>query len=259
MRLLECNSSYEFSLTKDFVGGGIPQYAILSHTWGADVDEVSYRDLVDGTGKDKTGYNKMRFCAEQARRDRLQYFWIDTCCIDKSNSSELAEAINSMFHWYSNAIKCYVYLSDVPVPVDNNEPHSAFQRSRWFTRGWTLQELLAPGVVEFFSEDQKYLGDKESLERHICEITGIPSRALRGASLAEFNVTERMAWAKTRQTTREEDMAYSLLGIFGIYLPLIYGEGIENARNRLQEATDKKEKGMWFSLYNIRNISSTDY
>jgi hypothetical protein len=123
-----------------------------------------------------------------------------------------------------------------------------FRASRWFTRGWTLQELIAPTSVEFFSEDRKLLGDKKSLERHICEITRIPSKALRGSPLAEFSVTERMSWAETRQTTREEDIAYSLLGIFDVHMPLIYGKGRVNAVGRLKEAIDRKEKGILFSF-----------
>ena len=113
MRLLECNSTSEFSLTKDFVGDdGIPPYAILSHTW-KEGQEVTFKDLMDGTGKSKAGYDKIRLCGQQAKRDDLQYFWVDTCCIDKSNNVELQEAINCMFRWYQNATKCYVYLSDV--------------------------------------------------------------------------------------------------------------------------------------------------
>ena len=245
MRLLEYNNDSEFSLTKDFVSGKIPEYAILSHTWGVDTEEVTYRDLIDGTGKNKVGYEKIRFCGQQARRDRLQYFWVDTCCIDKSNSNELAEAINSMFRWYRNAAKCYVYLPDVSSPVIN--VGDMLRTSRWFTRGWTLQELIAPTSVEFFSKNRELLGDKKSLERHICEITRIPSRALRGGPLAEFSVTERMSWADTRQTTRDEDMAYSLLGIFGVHISLIYGEGRENAFKRLREEIDKASKGKSFS------------
>ncbi|KAH8589506.1 hypothetical protein B0O99DRAFT_692400 [Bisporella sp. PMI_857] len=250
MRLLEHNSDSEFSLTRDFVNGKIPEYAIISHTWGADTEEVTYRDMIDGTGKNKAGYEKIRFCGEQAKRDGLHYFWIDTCCIDKSNSNELAEAINSMFRWYRNAAKCYVYLPDVSSPVigigdmsDQLPWEMAFRTSRWFTRGWTLQELIAPTSVEFFSKNWELLGDKASLERHICEITRIPSKALRGSPLAQFSVTERMSWAETRQTTREEDMAYSLLGIFNVHMPLIYGERRANAVGRLREAIDRKEKG----------------
>ena len=240
MRLLECNNDGDFSLTKDFVGGKIPEYAIISHTWGAGTEEVTYRDLIEGTGKNKVGYEKIRFCGEQARHDGFQYVWVDTCCIDKSNNNELAEAINSMFRWYRDAAKCFVYLRDVSSPIvdigdksDQLPWESAFRTSRWFTRGWTLQELIAPTSVEFFSKSREFLGDKKSLERHICEITRIPSKALRGGPLAEFSATERMSWAETRQTTREEDMAYSLLGIFDVHMPLIYGEGKENALRRL--------------------------
>jgi hypothetical protein len=132
---------------------------------------------------------------------------------------------------------------------------SALRASRWFTRGWTLQELIAPASVEFFSKDWERLGDKKSLERLICEITGIPSRALRGSPLADFSVTERMLWAETRQTTREEDIAYSLLGIFEVYMPLIYSEGRTNAVARLQEAIDRKEKGILFLLSRLRLYS----
>jgi hypothetical protein len=112
MRLLERNSDGEFSLTKDF-GDRVSRYAILSHTWGADTEEVTYRDLMDGTSKSKASYNNIRFCGEQARRDGVQLFWVNTCYIDKSNSTKLAEAINSMFRWYQNTTKYYVYLLDV--------------------------------------------------------------------------------------------------------------------------------------------------
>jgi hypothetical protein len=266
MRLLQHNSASEFSLTKDFSSGKIPEYAILSHTWGPDQDEVTYRDLIDGTGKNKDGYEKIRFCGERARCDGLQYFWIDTCCIDKSNSAELQESINSMFRWYRGAAKCYVFLSDIPRTTADSEDRShqlpwesAFRTSRWFTRGWTLQELIAPTSVEFFSEDRELLGDKASLERYICEITKIPSKALQGRPLSEFSVIERMSWAETRQTTREEDMAYSLLGIFDVYMPLIYSEGRENAIARLREAIDRKEKGTLFSSSQIGNKPSRGY
>jgi hypothetical protein len=104
MRLLECNGHDTFSLT-EFVGINIPRYAILSHIWGADGDEVTFKDLAEGTGSIKVGYNKIQFCGEQARNDGIRYFWVDTCCIDKSSSAELSEAINSMFHWYQNAAK----------------------------------------------------------------------------------------------------------------------------------------------------------
>jgi Heterokaryon incompatibility protein (HET) len=249
MRLLEYNNDGEFSLTKDF-GDDIPQYAILSHTWGTDNEEFTFRDLVDGTGKTKPGYDKIRFCGEQARSDNLQYFWVDTCCIDKSNSVELQEAINSMFRWYQNAAKCYVYLSDVSRTALGANVESSqlsweldFRESRWFTRGWTLQELLAPSSVEFFSQEYNRLGDKRSLERHIHEITRIAVPALRGTPVSQFGVDERLSWAENRLTTRKEDKAYSLLGIFDIQMPLLYGEGRERALKRLREEIDKASNG----------------
>ncbi|KAH8650398.1 beta transducin-like protein HET-D2Y [Tricladium varicosporioides] len=239
MRFLECNNDSEFSLTED-LGDNIPQYAILSHRWEA--GEVTFQDLMAGTGKSKAGYKKIQFCGEQAARDGIQYFWVDTCCIDKANNTELAEAINSMFCWYRGATKCYVYLSDVlgsPSNTDNNSHllpwDLAFRESKWFTRGWTLQELLAPTSVEFFSQHGKRLGDKGTLKQQIHEITGIPISALEGTPLSQFRVDERLSWAENRQTTRAEDKAYSLLGMFGIYLPLIYGEGREHAFKRLRK------------------------
>jgi hypothetical protein len=249
MRLLKRNDDGEFSLTKNF-SNHIPKYAILSHTWGADTEEVNFRDLIDGTGESKDGYRKIRFCGEQASRDGLQYFWVDTCCIDKSNSTELAEAINSMFRWYRDAAKCYVYLSDVSTAkwkrstsLSDCAWESAFRASRWFTRGWTLQELLAPSSVEFFSLEGKRLGDKKTLERQIHQITGIPVSAIQRIPLSRFGVEERLLWTENRQTTCEEDKAYSLLGIFDVYMPLIYGEGRDNALNRLREEINKPSRG----------------
>jgi hypothetical protein len=253
MRLLKVNNTGEFSLTKDLlVSDDIPHYAILSHTWRADsTEEVSFKDMMDGTGKRKPGYDKIRFCGEQAGRDGLQYFWIDTCCIDKSSSAELQEAINSMFRWYRDAAKCYVYLADVSRPslLDTDVKSSqlpwelSFRKSRWFTRGWTLQELVAPVVVEFYSKEDQYLGNKRSLERHVHEVTGIPVKALRGIPLSDLSVPERMLWAENRETTRKEDKAYSLLGIFDIQMPLIYGEGREKAFKRLRGKIEKASKG----------------
>jgi Heterokaryon incompatibility protein (HET) len=249
MRLLRYNEKGEFSLTESF-GNQIPKYAILSHTWGA--EEVTFKDLIDGTGKGKAGYSKIQFCGKQARRDGLQYFWVDTCCIDKSSSTELAEAINSMFQWYSRAVKCYAYLSDVSAP-DHDEHQGAwesdFRNSRWFTRGWTLQELIAPTSVEFFSSDGKRLGDRENLVQQIQEITGIASGALQGVSLNVFSVGERFSWAANRRTTREEDKLYCLLGIFGVHLPLIYGEGENNALNRLKTEIAKASTGKALPCY----------
>jgi hypothetical protein len=250
MRLLEYNNDSGFRLTQFF--DDIPPYAILSHTWG--LEEVTFKDMIEGNGTSKAGFDKIRFCGEQAKRDGLQYFWVDTCCIDKSNGIELQGSINSMFRWYRDSAKCYAFLADVPrADVDTTDQshqlpwESAFRRSKWFERGWTLQELIAPKLVEFFSNDYRLLGDKKSLERYICEITRIPSKALRGSPLAAFSVAERMAWAEIRKTTYEEDIVYSLFGIFDVYMALIYGEGKERAFKRLREEIDKASKGKLLS------------
>ncbi|KAJ4354754.1 Vegetative incompatibility protein HET-E-1 [Ascochyta clinopodiicola] len=230
--------SDDFSLV-EYLGNKIPPYAILSHTWGPDGDEVTFKDIVKGRGKSKPGYYKLTFCSQQAAKDGLKFFWVDTCCIDKSSSAELSEAINSMFKWYQKAAKCYALLSDVPLGSFTREVTAEawkpkFQNSRWFKRGWTLQELLAPEFVEFFSQDEKRVGDKISLLQIVHETTRIPAGALQGSPLSQFSVDERLSWAKARKTTREEDGAYSLLGIFDIHMPLIYGEGGEKAFARLR-------------------------
>ncbi|CZR66030.1 uncharacterized protein PAC_15930 [Phialocephala subalpina] len=226
MRLLEIKNRGEFKFTKNLVED-IPPYAILSHTWGEDDDEVTFQDLMQSAGENKTGYRKIQFCEKQAAKDGLKYIWIDTCCIDKSNSTELGEAIISMFHWYGKANKCYVYLPD--VSAHGSEWKSAFRKSRWFTRGWTLQELIAPSSVEFFSKEGEQLGDKISLGQEIYEITGVPIGALQGEPLSLFSISERVSWARNRETKRAEDGAYSLTGIFGIYMSPMYGEGKDGA------------------------------
>ncbi|KKP02741.1 HET and Ankyrin domain-containing protein [Trichoderma harzianum] len=247
MRLLSFNGN-RLACTKDLIDEP-PPYAILSHTWGGDDDEVTFSDITAGKGPDKPGYRKIQFCARQAASDGLSYFWIDTCCIDKSNSTELQREINSMFRLYKNAAKCYVYLSDVTKHGDNDQLdsspasswESSFRKSRWFTRGWTLQELLAPATVEFYSSECVHLGSKDSLEREIHEITQIPIDVLRGRRLSQISIDKRMAWSEKRSTTYPEDKAYSLLGIFGVYIPLIYGEGQDNAFARLRRAINEQD------------------
>ncbi|RDW85474.1 hypothetical protein BP5796_03799 [Coleophoma crateriformis] len=184
MRLLEMKCPDEFSLIQIATHNTLP-CAILSHTWTD--QEVTYQDLISGAGKYKSGYEKIKFCGEQASRDGLQHFWVDTCSIDKSDAAELSRAINSMFRWYRNAKKCYVYLADVSTPGDNidDQAHQstwevAFRRSGWFTRGWTLQELISPATVEFYSKEGTRLGDKKSLEKLIYEITKSSSGSTRG-------------------------------------------------------------------------------
>lgn len=245
MRLISSNPSGGFELST-FNNDDIPPYAILSHTW-SEGNEVTYDELVTSKSKNKAGYAKLRFCGERAAKDGLKYFWVDTCCINKRDNIELSTALNSMFRWYQRATKCYVYLSDVYVADEVTDTQAfriawenAFRRSRWFTRGWTLQELLAPASVEFFSANGKQLGSKISLEQIIHEITRIPVRALRDYDLREFSMDERMGWVGSRKTTVEEDRVYCLLGIFGVFLPLIHGEGEDYALQRLRNEIQRR-------------------
>ena len=244
MRLLHFNHSKRLVST-DFSGKTIPPYAILSHRWGN--SEVLFEDLGGDSYKEKEeGYRKIEFCAEQAAKDQLQYFWIDTCCIDKWNLRELSKAINSMFRWYRDAARCYVFLPDVSVPTaadirQERVWEASFRASEWFTRGWTLQELISPASVEFFSSEGRRIGDKRSLEQLLHEITRIPVQALQNCLLDEFTIPERIEWAKHRQTTEEEDEVYCLLGLLNIFMPTSYGEGKEQAWRRLHtevEAAD---------------------
>jgi hypothetical protein len=243
MRLLYFDQRDGLCLTKDLSEEELSShpYAILSHTWGTDDEEVSFADLTQGLGQTKVGYKKLHFCGKQAEKDGLRYFWVDTCCIDKSSSAELSEAITSMFRWYAGAVKCYVYLRDVSTEslestsASSRSWEPAFRSSRWFRRGWTLQELLAPRCVEFFDSHGTRLGDKESLEQVLHEVTKIPPCALRNAPLDEFSVDERMSWVEDRKTKRGEDKAYSLSGLFGVSMVPNYGEGMDNAFARLQK------------------------
>ncbi|KAJ4301470.1 hypothetical protein N0V90_003562 [Kalmusia sp. IMI 367209] len=240
MRLLQRNDDGAYTQT-EFIGNAIPHYAILSHTWGVEHEEVTFADLENGTGTTKIGYRKLQFCADQAAKDNLRYFWVDTCCIDKSSSAELSEAINSMFRWYHNAAKCYVYLSDVHSisASTRDDPNSQWTWKPAFQNSWTLQELLAPRSVEFFSAEGDRLGDKVSMMQEIHDITNIKAEALQGASLSQFTIEERISWSIERETKREEDAAYSLLGICEIHMSLIYGEGRENAFFRLDREIEQ--------------------
>ena len=155
--------------------------------------------------------------------DGLQYAWIDACCIDKTNSSELSEAINSMYQWYKNVAVCYVYMFDVEIRSPLID--LSFEGSAWHTRGWTLQELIAPEIAKFYAFNWQYIGEKTALRTKISAITGIRVAALAGEPLEKFSIAQRMSWASTRTTTRVEDVAYSLLGIFDVHMPMLYGEG----------------------------------
>ncbi|EJF61860.1 HET-domain-containing protein, partial [Dichomitus squalens LYAD-421 SS1] len=211
-------------------------YAILSHTWDSK-GEQTYQDLRTSIWEDPRLSSKVRRACERARKDGFRYIWIDSCCIDKRNSAELSEAINSMYAWYRLAKLCYAFLADVPPSPQSPEDVS---QSRWFTRGWTLQELIAPSEVVFLSMDWASFGTKHSMARVLEGITGIDEAVLKHEqSLDEISVARRMSWASRRETTRVEDEAYSLLGIFDISMPPIYGEG-RRAFRRLQEEILKR-------------------
>jgi hypothetical protein len=203
-------------------------YAILSHTWSRSPDdELNFVEFEAGAGRGKIGFQKIQKCCEQARKDGLHYAWVDTCCIDKRSSSELSEAINSMFNWYARASKCYAYLADVP--------DTSFEESLWFTRGWTLQELLAPKAISFYTRDWTWLGDEITLARELQAITSIePDVFTSNLNYRSCSVAQRMSWASKRVTTRVEDSAYCLIGLFNVNIPLLYGEG-SRAFIRLQE------------------------
>ncbi|XRM47648.1 hypothetical protein ABZX51_010617 [Aspergillus tubingensis] len=227
MRLLDtCLSDTGDFVIQEFFDYELPPYAILSHTWGN--EEVTYQEINAVSAKEKSGYKKIIQCCSVARAYGYKYVWIDTCCIDKTSSAELSEAINSMYLWYQKAELCYAILADV-------QSEDEIYKSRWLTRGWTLQELIAPSRVMFLNESWEVLGDRATLRDRLSEYTGIPAGILSGEEdLETSSVAQRMSWAAKRQTRRVEDRAYSLMGIFNVNMPLIYGEG-ENAFIRLQE------------------------
>ncbi|KAI0108728.1 heterokaryon incompatibility protein-domain-containing protein [Nemania sp. FL0031] len=216
MRLINVNTY----AIQEFFDGCIPEYAILSHTWGE--EEVTFQDMqhLNAKVEAKLGFKKIEATCQQAQRDRLDWAWVDTCCIDKTSSAELSEAINSMFQWYAKSKICYAFLADATNSSD-------MLKSRWFRRGWTLQELLAPSEVIFYSAQWSVLGHKTSV------VTGF-HEVLTHFDPRDWTIAEKMTWASKRQTTRVEDIAYCLLGIFSVNIPLLYGEG-ERAFTRLQE------------------------
>jgi hypothetical protein len=226
MRLIN-TATYELA---EFFEDEVPPYAILSHTWERN-EEVSFQDIQNlDLAKQKRGFIKIQYCCKQATKHFLDWVWIDTCCINKESSAELSEAINSMFRWYKKAVLCYAYLADIGVKTGRLD----IALSRWFTRGWTLQELIAPDNVFLYDGSWNLLGGKNELCEVISNITGIESTVLSGKrTLASVCIAKRMFWASKRKTTRTEDLAYSLLGIFNATMPLLYGEGAK-AFTRLQ-------------------------
>jgi hypothetical protein len=242
MRLINTSTrSFE-----EFITRNIPAYAILSHTWRD--EEVTYKDYIEGRYATMHGFKKIEMTCQLAKHAGIRYCWIDTCCIDKSSSAELTEAINSMYAWYRNAHRCYTYLEDLLSGVDvsgelpncrwyvcSSHAGSVYVLTCRFTRGWTLQELIAPRNVEFYDCVWNRVGDKQQLATLLSSITGIEEGILRKEyGLDLVPVAVRMSWAAKRHTTRMEDTAYCLLGIFNVNLPLLYGEQ-EKAFQRLQE------------------------
>ena len=244
--------------TGDFQTVGRPEevrYAILSHVWM--VEEQTYGDVCriqddvrqarladpripQDAVLQKLGPKIREACKFARQEDDIDLIWIDTCCIDKSSSAELGEAINSMFDWYARSTVCYAFLHDVDVLEDPYLPSSGFRRSRWYTRGWTLQELIAPRIVVFLSSTWRYIGAKHGMAALVEEITGVDQGVLVGTiPVHSVSVARRMFWAAHRTTTRKEDEAYCLLGIFGVSMPIIYGEG-PMAFLRLQEKILKR-------------------
>lgn len=224
MRLLDTSTI----MLSEFFDADIPPYAILSHTWGK--NEVSFQDLDHVKTKGPQAYYKIARCCALAASQSYQWVWIDTCCIDKTSSAELSEAINSMYRWYKNSEICYGYLEDVSI-----DDMDTFGSSRWFTRGWTLQELLAPANVHFYDKRWTKLGSKQSLREAVAAATGVPIECLFHSEnvFLGTSVAARMSWASKRQTSRVEDTAYCLMGLFDVNIPLLYGEGLK-AFMRLQ-------------------------
>jgi hypothetical protein len=225
-------------------------YAILSHTWGDVEDEVLFEQFPDeGLSADHhvrtmKGSSKIDLCGQQASKDKLAYFWVDTCCIDKRNADELQSSITSMFSWYRNAQRCYVYLEDVSCPpgAETSVVAAQLRACKWMTRGWTLQELIAPTIVQFYSREWAYLGDKLDWQSTILQITGIPPRVLRDVeSVFDFAIEDRLVLARSRKTKLKEDKVYCLLGICNVSMLLDYGEGYARAQTRLLSEIYKVE------------------
>jgi hypothetical protein len=267
------NATIGYTNPKTVIAPRRPDSAIchivtLSHTWDVTDQEITLQDLQEihkhppGLSPHpftfKSGYQKIVRCCTQALRDGFDWAWIDTCCIDKTSSVELSEAINSMFQWYRDCQVCYTFLYDVSDGDILGHEDSEFRRSRWFTRGWTVQELLAPHNLRFFSKSWNELGNRYHLRDLVSQLTGIPTIYLVGdgpvsdlphSSISlqnrrthrffEASVAQRMSWASRRSTTRKEDLSYCLLGIFNVNIPLLYGEG-DKAFRRLQEEIMKR-------------------
>lgn len=224
-----------------------PPYAILSHRWRA--EEVSFAELSERRelAEKKLGFVKIRKCCNVVKSQfQLDYVWVDTCCIDKRNSADLQEAINSMYSYYEHSTACIVYLDDVKVqPLEPSGWFTALKHSEWFKRGWTLQELLASKSRSFYGAEWTALGTCHSMKEHtvasffhdaVSKAAHVPLDVLLGRKkVEEFCIAHRMSWAAPRRTTRPEDISYSLMGLFRVNIPILYGEGAAKAFERLQQ------------------------
>lgn len=242
---------------EDFRPPSVPKYAIASHRWHAD-SEVTLGDMKKRRRTESDGFRKiMSFCNFVKRHVRdVEWLWIDTCCIDQKNFVEVHEAVNTMFKWYQNAAVCLAYLADVSTPSTSDSAND-FKTSEWFRRGWTLQELLAPKLVVFLSREWEVVGHKgggeegtrgilaqspgPSLVREIAATTQIPEDVLKCYNRSsQYTVDDKMRWRRNRETTKPEDLAYCMLGILDIHISLIYGEGEENAAERVRKKIEKR-------------------
>lgn len=258
MRLIDVQT---LKLREFFGDGNIPPYSILSHTWSD--EEVSYQDWLYrdlATIKTWKGYKKIMHACALSKQLGFDFMWCDTNCINKESSAELSEAINSMFAYYRNSGLCLAYLED--VRKSNRLRYRPFAQSRWFTRGWTLQELLAPDDVRFYDIDWAEMGSKTQLVASLTSITGIhPQYLMNPDSVQRATVSQRMSWAAKRTTTRIEDEAYCLLGIFDVNMPLLYGER-GRAFVRLQEEIIRHNSDhtifCWLQESNLRTGRATE-
>ena len=253
----------------DFRDDEATKYAILSHRWIGDTevnhDEMADLALMEKRERDeirkRAGYKKILDTCRQAKKDGYEWVWVDTCCIDKRSSAELSEAINSMYRWYANAKVCYAYLHDVdgssfPTKRDDDKHPKSNGWPEWFSRGWTLQEMIAPSNLQFFNKNWQHIGDKKTLAHNLSAITGVPWYILEdGLNRNCPCVAQIISWAANRTTTRVEDRAYSLMGLLDVNMPMLYGEG-RKAFHRLQleiiRSSDDQSIFAWGHASNVR-------
>ncbi|EIW77127.1 hypothetical protein CONPUDRAFT_129318, partial [Coniophora puteana RWD-64-598 SS2] len=241
---LQCSSERH----TDFRPDAFVKYAVLSHRWFSEEEEVSVDDfgrLMHGDDdtlafRKKRGWAKITMFCRQATQRHIDFAWVDTCCIDKASSAELDESIRSMFRWYRNAAVCMVLLAETHTAAQA-QAQDASNHDEWFSRGWTLQELLAPRCLKFFLADWTELTNKENDKSlrspyFVERITGITIKELLDFEPGPVKVDQRMCWAAKRRTKRVEDIAYSLMGIFDVSMSIAYGEGADRAFCRLLEA-----------------------